>query len=67
VCQTLKSYMGNIVFKCPRTGLNVQHWLADEVEAESENAPAAYETVVCKACTRIHFINRLTGKLLGES
>lgn len=67
ICQTLKSYMGNVVFKCPRTGLNVQHWLAEEVEPETENAPRTCETVVCKACTRIHFINRLTGKLLGES
>ena len=26
----------------------------------------SYETVTCKACTRIHFVNRLTGKLPGE-
>jgi hypothetical protein len=25
-----------------------------------------YETVVCQACSRLHFINRATGKLLGE-
>ncbi|MGB9113715.1 hypothetical protein [Bradyrhizobium sp.] len=26
----------------------------------------SYETVVCQACSRIHFINRSNGKLLGE-
>jgi hypothetical protein len=55
--------MGNVVFKCPRTGMNVQHWLAEEI-APGERA-GTYETVVCKACTRLHFINRANGKLLG--
>jgi hypothetical protein len=54
--------MANIIFKCPRTGMNVQHWLADEPES---NDPT-YETVVCKACSRLHFINRSNGKLLGD-
>ncbi|WP_367116388.1 hypothetical protein [Bradyrhizobium sp.] len=56
--------MGNIVFRCPRTGLNVQHRLAEE--ASPDDPQCTYETVVCNACTRIHFINRETGKLLGE-
>src|SRR3974390_300801 len=56
--------MGHILFKCPRTGLNVQHWLAEEVEPD--NPQSSYETVVCKACTRLHFINRATGKLMGD-
>lgn len=56
--------MGNIVFRCPRTGLNVQHWLADE--AKPDDHRCTYETVTCKACTRLHFINRETGRLLGE-
>ena len=56
--------MGNVLFRCPRTGLNVQHWLADEIGPDDPQC--SYETVVCKACTRLHFINRKTGKLLGE-
>ncbi|WP_315770689.1 MULTISPECIES: hypothetical protein [unclassified Bradyrhizobium] len=41
----------------------MQHWL----EEPKPGDPAyAYETVVCKACTRLHFINRDTRKLLGE-
>ncbi len=56
--------MGNVVFRCPRTGLNVQHWLAEE--AGLADGRCTYETVTCKACTRLHFINRATGRLLGD-
>jgi hypothetical protein len=44
--------------------MNVQHWLADE--PEGGDLHSSYETVVCKACSRLHFINRSSGKLLGE-
>ena len=54
--------MGHIIFKCPQTGLNVQHWLADSPDAKD-----AYMSVVCQACTRLHFIHSSTGKLLGEA
>jgi hypothetical protein len=52
-----------IIYKCPQTGMNVQHWLP----AASDDAPkATHGSVVCAACHRLHFINNLTGKLLGE-
>jgi hypothetical protein len=60
----LSLLMGNLVFKCPRTGMNVQHWLADD--PEPGDTSGSYETVVCKACSGLHFINRANGKLLGE-
>jgi hypothetical protein len=44
--------------------MNVQHWLAKEAEPDSPHR--SFETVVCQACSRIHFINRSSGKLLGE-
>jgi hypothetical protein len=56
--------MGNVLFRCPRTALNVQHWLADGVGPD--DVQCSCETVVCKACTRLHFINRRTGRLLGD-
>lgn len=56
--------MRPFIFKCPHTGLNVQHRLDDE--APSAGPGAAYETVVCPACTRLHFVNKSTGRLLGE-
>ncbi len=55
--------MSPIIFKCPQTTLNVQHWLDD---AEPQDQSSAYETVVCKACGRLHFINRSSGRLLGQ-
>jgi hypothetical protein len=56
--------MANILFKCPRTGMNVQHWLADE--PAPDDPQSSFETVVCPACSGIHFINRSSAKLLGE-
>jgi hypothetical protein len=44
--------------------MNVQHWLADE--PQPGDPLGTHETVVCKACSRLHFINRSTGKLLGD-
>jgi hypothetical protein len=54
--------MGACVFTCPTTKLNVQHWLDDDDDA-SDNE---FQGIICPACTRLHFINRKTGKLLGE-
>jgi len=54
----------NFVFKCPRTGMNVQHSLDERLRAEQPES--VYEAVVCKACTGLHFINRTNGKLLGQ-
>jgi hypothetical protein len=64
-CGNAPPTMGNVIFKCPRTGMNVQHWLADE--KPSAHAATSYETVTCNACSGFHFINRTTGKLLGEN
>ena len=54
--------MPHFIFKCPATGLNVQAW-SDEEDGAAENE---FEGVICPACTRLHFLNRKTGKLLGE-
>jgi hypothetical protein len=56
--------MANFIFKCPGTGMNVQHWLADE--PASGDSRCTYETVLCQACRRLHFINRSSLRLLGE-
>ena len=52
----------HIVFKCPQTGMNVQHRLT----AEPTDGADTHVSVVCPACTRLHLINRSTGKLLGD-
>jgi len=57
--------MAHVLFRCPNTGANVQHSL-DDAPSEFERPHHEYESVTCLACTRLHFVNRLTGKLLGE-
>ena len=55
--------MAPIMFRCPATGLSVQGWLADDA---SVTEGEVYETVTCLACTRLHLINRATGRVLGD-
>lgn len=55
---------GQRPFKCPSTGMNVQHWMAEPLAGDEKQC--AYEGVTCPACTRVHFINWSTGKVLGE-
>jgi hypothetical protein len=57
--------MAHVLFRCPYTGLNVQH-LLDE-DAPSHDKKSGYEAMTCPACTRLHFVNRSTGKILGEN
>jgi hypothetical protein len=42
--------------------MKVQHWLDDDEEAPENE----YEAITCSACTGVHFLNRKTGKLLGQ-
>jgi hypothetical protein len=56
--------MANIIIRCSRTGMNVQIWLAKDDPATDEAND--YESVACPACLQIHFVNKITGKLLGE-
>ena len=52
----------HILFRCPQTGMNVQHWLADAPEDAKDN----HSPVVCVACGKTHFMHNSTGKLLGD-
>ncbi len=54
----------HIIFKCPQTGMNVQHWLSGEPISAGQSE---FESVACQACAKLHSINQLTGKVLGES
>ena len=54
--------MAAFVFRCPASGLNVQHQTDDDPDI-SENE---YVGVMCPACTKMHLLNRKTGKLLGQ-
>jgi hypothetical protein len=52
-----------ILFKCPQTGMNVQHSLPATDEDEPKGT---HKSIICPACSKLHFLNRLTGKLLGQ-
>ncbi len=54
-----------ILFRCPRTGMNVQHRI-DDWRLESSEPADSYVPVRCPACMSLHFVNSTTGKLLSE-
>jgi hypothetical protein len=54
--------MAPFIFRCPATGLNVQYRLDDDPDI-SDNE---YEGVMCPSCTKMHLLNRKTGKVLGQ-
>ena len=54
-----------ILFRCPRTGMNVQHRIDDERPENCEPADS-YVPVRGPACMSLHFVNSATGKLLNE-
>ena len=49
-----------IRFICPTTDFCVQHWLYEQDDISGNE----YEVVPCPACTKVHLINRKTGKPL---
>lgn len=53
-----------IVYRCPKTGENVQGWLPADI---SENEGVTYESLQCAGCTRIHFVNRATSQLRDDA
>jgi hypothetical protein len=54
--------MPPVVFTCPATFMNVQHSLDDDPDVPENE----YEVITCLACTKLHLINRKTGKILGQ-
>jgi len=54
--------MAASLFTCPFAGRKVQHWLDDDEDASETE----YEAITCKACGRLHLINRKSGRLLGK-
>ena len=55
--------MAKLIFRCVQTGMNVQVWLPDEPPTDRADS---YESVACPACTRLHLVNKTTGKILGD-
>ena len=59
---TLGAMTDLIIFRCPQTGMDVQTLLYKQGKDEART----YEAVTCPACTRLHFIDKSTGKTLGQ-
>jgi hypothetical protein len=55
--------MGNLLFRCARTGLNVQVWLPETAPTDRTDS---YEAVTCPACARLHLVNQTTGRMLSD-
>jgi len=57
-----------VLFNCPRTGNKVQALLAEQITgtgAGTQDAGKRYETVSCLACSGIHLVDPVDGKVLG--
>ncbi|MFK4488296.1 hypothetical protein ABIA45_003374 [Bradyrhizobium sp. USDA 336] len=52
----------NVIFKCPRTGMNVQHW----IPGTASDAADTHVPVRCPACASLHFVGVASGKTLSE-
>jgi hypothetical protein len=51
-----------LIYRCPRTGLQVQG-----VAANHATDCEIYEPVTCTACARVHLVNPKSGKVLESS
>jgi hypothetical protein len=56
--------MPQFIIRCPRTASTVDVWVP---QGTSDTKPDEYEAVTCPACIRLHFVHKITGKLLGET
>ena len=55
--------VGPFIFRCPATGLNVQHLFEEAPETDDDRA---YVGVRCLACSGIHLVSRKTGRLISD-
>ena len=55
--------MAQVTIFCSRTGSNVQVWVA---KAQPGESPDSYDAVTCRGCGLLHFVNKTTGKSLGD-
>jgi hypothetical protein len=51
-----------ILFDCPQTGQKVQALVAEEAFSTDDGR---YETVTCLACSGMHFVDPVRGRVLG--
>jgi hypothetical protein len=57
----LAHIMTTFHYRCPNTGQQMQGWTDDPPVADD---PEAYQLVKCIACSRVHWVNPRTGRVL---
>jgi len=57
----LQGHLPAFLYRCPNTGFRVQGYTFEQTSDDD-----AYEPVTCAACTRVHFVNPTTGKIMGD-
>jgi hypothetical protein len=55
--------MATFLYRCPKTRLRVQGWVADE---PNQPGKQSYEAVTCLACGGVHLVNTASGKTINE-
>jgi hypothetical protein len=55
--------MATFLYRCPKTRLRVQGWVADE---PSQPEKQSYEAINCLACGGLHLVNPVSGKTINE-
>ena len=60
----LTHIMTVFVYRCPNTGELVQGRTDDPPVADD---PEAYQSVTCMACSRLHWVNPRTGRVLDHT
>jgi len=51
-----------ILFVCPQTGEKVQGLVAEKIDSTHDNQ---FEAVTCLACSGVHFVDSVSGEVLG--
>jgi hypothetical protein len=55
--------MTTFLYRCTKTGLRVQGWVADHCgQPEKQN----YEAIDCLACGGVHLVNPASGKTIAD-
>ena len=55
--------MATFLYRCPRTRLRVQGWVAEE---PSQLEKQSYEAVTCLACGGVHLVNPASGRTIDD-
>jgi hypothetical protein len=55
--------MVTFLYRCPKTRLRVQGWVADDPKQPDKQS---YEAVTCLACGGVHLVNSASGRTIDD-